>query len=147
MKNMDKNVKILLGMLVLTVVLFGLNLFLNREEKNEYAKEEYIEIKGESIPTIYKLIGEKKITDVKTGIDSTGNYVELTYQNLSFSELTDYLKEFKDKDYVLISSSEDSATIVGESTEEGKIITILFERLETDTKIKYSKGSGVLTRN
>lgn len=146
MKNMDKTFKILIVMILITLLLFGLKTYIQDNNKIDYSKQEYIELNNENIPSIYKIIGNKEIIKTDTGIDSKGNYIELIYKNLTLDELTKYLGEFKEYNYVLINSDEESAVIVASSKEAGKIITISADYSETQTKIKYSKGNGTLVK-
>ena len=146
MKNIDNNIKVLIAMLCVVLVLFLANAFINKNNKIDYTNKEYIEIKGENIPSIYKLIGNKKILEATNGTDNTGNYIEITYQDLSIIEIADYFTYFRENNYVLISSDENNAVIATESNDSGKIITITANFLNDKTKIKYSKGNGTLTR-
>lgn len=147
MKKMDKSVKVLIVMSVITIVLFGLNTYIKKSNKIDYSDKEYIEINNDNIPSVYKLIGNKKIIKTTTGTDSKGMYVELVYSDLSQEEVIDYLSEFRNDDYVLISSDKNSAIIANESKESGKVITITASYSEKKTTIKYSKGNGTLTRD
>jgi len=146
MKNMDKNVKILIMLLGVALILFVTNLVIDNNTSKDYSNSEYIEIKGEKIDSIYNVVGSKQITKVNEGIDSTGNYVEITYSNLKISEITDYMDKFKEKNYALISSDAEKIVIANESKEKGKIITITIKLLDDKTVIKYSKGNGTLER-
>lgn len=147
MKNMDKSVKVLIVMVAIVGILYLANIFINKEEKIDYTKEEYITLKEEKIPTIYKIIGEKNIKETNKGIDNTGSYIEIVYSDLNVLEVADYFTYFGDNNYALISSDERNAVIVGESKEQGKIITITVAFSDNETKLKYSKGSGTLTKN
>lgn len=146
MKNMDKSVKILIILLGVALILFVTNLVIDNNTSKDYSNAKYIEIKGEKIDSIYNVIGSKKITKVNEGIDSTGNYIEITYSDLKISEITDYMAKFKAKNYALISSDAEKVVIANESKETGKIITITIKLLDDETVIKYSKGNGTLER-
>ena len=146
MKNMDKSVKILIILLGVALILFVTNLIIDNNTNKDYSNSEYIEIKGEKIDSIYNVVGSKKITKVDEGIDSTGNYIEITYSDLKISEITDYMAKFKAKNYALISSDAEKVVIANESKETGKIITITIKLLDDETVIKYSKGNGTLER-
>ena len=147
MKNMDKNVKVLIVMICIVAVLYIANIFINNEDKVDYTNEEYIELNGENIPSVYKIIGEKEVIETSNGTDNTGDYIEITYNDLDVLEVANYFTYFKNNNYVLISSDESNAVIANESNEQGKIITVTVNFLEDKTKIKYSKGSGELRRN
>lgn len=147
MKEMDKSIKILIIMAVITIALFGLKTYLNNHNKVDYSTLDYIELNGENIPSIYKIIGDKKIIKTDKGIDSKGNYIELIYKELTLKEVTDYLAEFKNYNYILIDSNKNSAVIANESKDNNKIITITVNYSKDETKIKYSKGNGTLTRD
>ena len=146
MKNIDNNVKVLIVMIGIVIILFLANVFINKDKKIDYTKENYIEIKGETLPSIYKIIGEKKILETTDGSDNTGNYIEIVYEDLSIIEIADYFTYFRENNYVLVSSDDKNAVIVNESKDSGKIITITANFLEDKTRIKYSKGNGTLTR-
>lgn len=146
MKKMDKNVKVLIIMIGIVAILYIANLLVNKESKIDYTNEEYINLKEENIPSVYKIIGEKKIIDTKNGTDNTGNYIEIIYSDLDILEIADYFTYFRENDYVLISSDKSNAVIACESIEKGKIITITVAFKENETIIKYSKGNGTLTR-
>lgn len=147
MKNMDKSYKVLIIMAVIVVILFFANMIINNGKKTDYTKEEYINLKNEEIPSIYKIIGEKKMIDTTEGTDNTGYYIEITYEKIEILEIADYITHFRNNNYTLISSSENSAVIANESKEKGKIITITVNFLDETTKLKYSKGNGILTRD
>lgn len=146
MKNMDKSVKVLIILLGVALILFVTNLVIDNNTSKDYSNSEYIEIKGEKIDSIYNVVGSKKITKVNEGIDSTGNYIEITYSDLTISEIKMYIDKFKEKDYALISSETEKLVIANESKETGKIITITIKLLDDETVIKYSKGNGTLER-
>lgn len=147
MKNIDKSFKVLIVMIVIVGILYLANIFINKEVKIDYTKEEYITLKEEKIPTIYKIIGEKCIKETNNGLDKTGNYIEVVYKDLSLLEVSEYITYFRNNNYVLISSDTNNAVIANESNEQGKIITITVNFKENETRIKYSKGSGILTRD
>jgi len=146
MKNMDKSVKILIILLGIALILFVTNLVIDNNTSKDYSNAKYIEIKGEKIDSIYNVVGSKQITKVNEGIDTTGNYIEITYSDLTISEIKMYIDKFKEKDYALISSETEKLVIVNESKESGKIITITIKLLDDKTVIKYSKGNGTLER-
>lgn len=146
MKKWDKRVKIAIFLVVITVVLFGVNMLVNKKEDIDYTNLFYINVGKEKVPSLYSIIGLKNISDTIYGSDKTGEYVEITYEDVSLNELTIYINSFKDDNYELVSSNKDRAVIVNE-TDDGKIITIETLYNEDFTKIKYSKGNGILTRN
>ena len=43
MKKMDKSVKVLIVMAVITIVLFGLNTYIKKSNKIDYSDKEYID--------------------------------------------------------------------------------------------------------
>jgi len=81
MKNMDKSVKILIILLGIALILFVTNLVIDNNTSKDYSNAKYIEIKGEKIDSIYNVVGSKQITKVNEGIDTTGNYIEITYSD------------------------------------------------------------------
>lgn len=147
MKDMDKSYKVLIIMLVVAGILFGINTFFNKDDVKDYTLEDYIDLGNDKISSIYYVIGEKKIDSTKTGFDNRGDYIEITYKNLSLVEITNYLVELRAHDYVLINSDKHNATIANDSVDDGKVITIEINYLNNKTKIKYSKGNGSLNKD
>ncbi|MEG1647796.1 MAG: hypothetical protein RRY16_02630 [Bacilli bacterium] len=145
---MNKVTKTLIVMSVIAVVLFSINFFINKKDKKNYENENYITIKGENIPSIYSVIGEKKVIGIKDGTDKTGHYIELVYDSaLKLTEVSEYLAYLGKQNYALISATENDCVVAIESKDIGKILTVIVKYADEKTIIKYSKGSGTITRS
>lgn len=115
-----------------------------------------IDINDDSIPSIYTVIGKKKIiyTDSshKDGVRST----ELTYKSseLTEAEIVEYTEYLLNEEYfVLTKELEDVSDTIStwqiakESSRDGNIILITFNYESMgDVIINYATGPGTLTR-
>ena len=69
----------------------------------DYTKAEYIEIKGEKIPSVYSVLGEKQIAfnDVKkdymdSGFKTKGDVISIIYKGLTNDEINKYIETLLD---------------------------------------------------
>lgn len=143
---MNKSTKVLIGMIIVTIILFVLNQVISNKPKVTN-KDANITINSEQMPSIYNKLGEKTITKISEGNDKTGKYIEIVYSDIALTELADYITELGNLNYALTSSSDNSAILAKESSSKGKILTISITYSKNDTTIKYARGTGTLTRS
>ena len=110
-----------------------------------------VEIGGEVLPSLYSVVGEKKITGTSKSISTGLAEVELTYQGVSIDELNSYIESLISDGYLV--TQEASATGSGqgyqigkEASTEGNIILISFYFEDGgSTVINYAVGAGTIT--
>lgn len=147
MNKMSNGTKVLIVMVIVTISLFIINTVINNNKKQVLNTDKYIVIYDENIPSIYDSLGEKVINSQSEGYDKTGKYIEIKYQNITIADISTYAIALGNLDYVLTSSSTDSAVLAATSKDSGKIITISIKYTKAETTIRYSKGAGTLTKN
>lgn len=144
---MDKSVKVLIGMVIAVIILFILNQVIGNKSVNVSNTDSYITINSEKIVSIYDKLGEKTITKVTDGTDKSGNYIEITYNGISVSEVASYITELGELDYVLTEANDNKVVVAKESSKEGMVLSVAINYSENSTVIKYARGSGTITRN
>lgn len=110
-----------------------------------------VEVGGEVLPSLYSVVGEKKITGTSKGISMGLAEVELTYHGVSLEELNSYIEFLVSDGYMI--TQEASATGNGQSyqvgkeaSKEGNIILISFYFEDGGaTIINYAVGTGTIT--
>ena len=110
-----------------------------------------VKVGKESIPSLYSVVGEKKITGTSTGVGTGGAEVELTYQGVSLEELNYYIEALVSDGYMVTQEAQASGTaqsyqIGKEASSDGYIILIsfLFEN-GGSTVIHYTVAQGTIT--
>lgn len=113
-----------------------------------------IKVGNDEIPTLYSVVGERKVTGVSKGIENGVHYAEKTYPSseVSIDDIEAYVNALQDEYHFVITMMEDSGTSVhsqlgNESVDEGKIIIIdINYDSSDDTTIQYQVMVGTLTR-
>lgn len=117
---------------------------------------ETIDINDDKVPSVYAIIGEKKITGTNSKIENGVRTTILTYgkNDLSYDEVVKYTETLiDDHNYILTQQVEDQAdgskewVIANDSVTEGHIVLVAFHYSEEgETIIDYVSGEGTLTR-
>lgn len=116
---------------------------------------EEIEVNEDKIPSIYSVIGEKKIVGTNSEVENKVRITTLTYKAGSISEkemkeYIDYLREKEKYVYTLDSKESSDGTMIQlgkASVSSGDIVLIdfLYPALEGESvKIMYRSGAGTL---
>ncbi|MBC5648698.1 hypothetical protein [Christensenella tenuis] len=110
-----------------------------------------VEVGGEVLPSLYSVVGEKKITGTSKSISTGLAEVELTYQGVAVDELNSYIESLVSDGYMITqeaSATEDGQTyqIGKEASKEGNIILISFYFEDGGSAvINYAVGAGTIT--
>ncbi|MDA9471220.1 hypothetical protein [Enterococcus sp. 5H] len=119
---------------------------------------ENIEINDDKVPSIYSVIGEKKIVGTNSEVENKVRKTTLTYKAGSISEkemqeYIDYLRETENYVYTLDTKQSTEGTMLQlgkESVTSGKIILVdvLYPAMASESvKIMYRSGEGSLKIN
>lgn len=119
---------------------------------------ENIEINDDKVPSVYSVIGEKKIVGTNSEVENKVRKTTLTYKAGSISEkemqeYIDYLRETENYVYTLDTKQSTEGTMLQlgkESVTSGKIILVdvLYPAMASESvKIMYRSGEGSLKIN
>ena len=119
---------------------------------------ENIEINDDKVPSIYSVIGEKKIVGTNSEVENKVRKTTLTYKAGSISEkemqeYIDYLRETENYVYTLDTKQSAEGTMLQlgkESVTSGKIVLVdvLYPAMASESvKIMYRSGEGTLKIN
>lgn len=119
---------------------------------------EEIEVNDDKIPSIYKVIGEKKITGTNSSVKNSVRTTELTYEKGSISEeeLVEYMTYLIDEEGFIptLDTQEEDGKLTNqlgvESVTEDHIVLVdvtASTDFEGPTVITYRSGPGEITRN
>lgn len=119
---------------------------------------ENIEVNDDKIPSIYSVIGEKKIVRTNSEVENKVRKTTLTYKAGSISEkemqeYIDYLRETENYVYTLDTKQSAEGTMLQlgkESVTSGKIVLVdvLYPAMASESvKIMYRSGEGTLKIN
>lgn len=119
---------------------------------------ENIEMNDDKVPSVYSVIGEKKIVGTTSEVEHKVRKTTLTYKAGSISEkeiqkYIDYLRETENYVYTLDTKQSTEGTMVQlgkESVTSGKIVLIdvLYPAMDSESvKIMYRSGEGALKMN
>lgn len=119
---------------------------------------ENIEINDDKVPSIYSVIGEKKIVGTNSEVENKVRKTTLTYKAGSISEkemqeYIDYLRETENYVYTLDTKQSTEGTMLQlgkESVTSGKIVLVdvLYPAMASESvKIMYRSGEGSLKIN
>lgn len=118
---------------------------------------EEIEINEDKVPSVYSVIGEKKIVGTNSEIKNKDRITTLTYKagSISEKEMKQYIDHLREEKYVDTLDSKD--TVEGTMTQIGKksvsdgnvvLIDFLYPAMDSEgVKITYRSGPGKLKEN
>ena len=143
MKNIYKPLFITL---IFVIILIIITLMTNIVNILKYEKIDYYNIGNEQVPSIYKVLGKRKLYSYR----SNSNSITLKYKNINNvkSDLSNYITVLKnDYDYIYTSNidfSKDEGTLQlsTNSIEEDKIIIINIDYKNNEYKINIIKDKG-----
>lgn len=110
-----------------------------------------VEVGGEVLPSLYSVVGEKKITGTSKSINTEAAEVELTYQGVALDELNSYIESLVSDGYMITQEAQAQGTgqsyqIGKEASADGRIILISFYFEDGgSTVITYTVGEGTIT--
>lgn len=107
----------------------------------------------DSVPSLYSIVGERKVTGTSKGFDNNVDYVTLSYNDgdVTKDDVYDYTQALRDAGYLLLQDvdleAEQLSVYLGKaSSEEGKIIIVNIEySLGNSVQISYKTGAGTVT--
>lgn len=119
---------------------------------------ENIEFNDDKIPSIYSVVGEKKIVGTNSEIENDIRKTTLTYKAGTISKkdmqaYVDYLRKEEKYVYTLDSKSGADGTMIQlgkESVTSGKVVLVdvLYPSVDSEsTKIMYRLGAGTINKN
>ena len=119
---------------------------------------ENIEVNDDKVPSVYSVIGEKKIVGTNSEVKNKVRMTTLTYKAGSISEkdLQKYIEYLREKEgyvYTLDSKQTEEGTLIQlgkESKTKGNIVLVdfLYPAMDSESvKIMYRSGSGSLKMN
>lgn len=119
---------------------------------------ENIEVNDDKIPSVYSVIGEKKIVGTNSEVKNKVRMTTLTYKagSISEKELQKYIECLREKEgyvYTLDSKQSEEGTLIQlgkESKTKGNIVLVdfLYPAMDSESvKIMYRSGSGSLKMN
>lgn len=141
---MKKFLKVVLILVVIVAILLGVILLtLSGQTKNKEIK-----FGDDLIPTLYSVVGERKIVGTSVGTEGNTQYKEYTYEEdvVSINDIEEYVKELQEEDFVVIEASSDVISIAIESKDDGKIVIATIDYSDSSVVVKYQKTVGTLTR-
>ncbi|MCA5014137.1 MULTISPECIES: hypothetical protein [unclassified Enterococcus] len=119
---------------------------------------ENIEVNDDKVPSVYSVIGEKKIVGTNSEVKNKVRMTTLTYKagSISEKELQKYIEYLREKEgyvYTLDSKQTEEGTLIQlgkESKTKGNIVLVdfLYPSMDSESvKIMYRSGSGSLKMN
>ncbi|MBO0469972.1 hypothetical protein JZO66_05415 [Enterococcus sp. DIV0242_7C1] len=119
---------------------------------------ENIEVNDDKVPSVYSVIGEKKIVGTNSEVKNKVRMTTLTYKagSISEKELQKYIEYLREKEgyvYTLDSKQTEEGTLIQlgkESKTKGNIVLVdfLYPAMDSESvKIMYRSGSGSLKMN
>ena len=108
---------------------------------------------GDTIPTVYAIVGERKVSGYHTGTNRSGGVttrtVEISYQAgvISEEDLELYIETLIERHNFLITRAFNGNTMqIGkESVDSGKILVVEVNFSDLGTVFTYTKADGTLT--
>ncbi|MDD3187067.1 MAG: hypothetical protein PHD02_01165 [Bacilli bacterium] len=143
---MSKGFKVAIVLALVAVGLFVTNMLMNNNKVKISNTDSVITIESDTFPSIYSLIGERNITNVEEGINSSGKYIWLTYDDVTLEDASLYIIDLADAGYYLDEADQNNAVVVKESSEDGYVMSIEINYDSEGTIVKYSRGAGTITQ-
>ena len=145
---MKKVLKVLLGIIIGIVVIGAILLGVAFFAVNGQTTKKEITFGDEDIPTIYAVVGERKVISVGSGITDKFSYTKVTYDEdvISNDDVAEYVSHLKDEeDFVVTENESNLLQLAKESEEEGELLLVNIMKENDSTVIEYRKGEGTLT--
>ncbi|GGC91216.1 hypothetical protein [Enterococcus wangshanyuanii] len=119
---------------------------------------ENIEVNDDKVPSVYSVIGEKKIVGTNSEVKNKVRMTTLTYKagSISEKELQKYIEYLREKEgyvYTLDSKQSEEGTLIQlgkESKTKGNIVLVdfLYPSMDSESmKVMYRSGPGSLKMN
>ena len=140
--------KILLVIGIVIAVLIGLVIGIAFFAVNSQTTNEEITFGDDVIPTIYAVLGERKVVSVSSGFKNDVSYKTMTYDEnvISNDDINDYGLHLKEEeDFIVTENNSDLIQLAKESVDEGELILVNIMKEGNSVVIEYRKGEGTLT--
>lgn len=145
---MPKALKITLGIILALVTIFIVVLSVAFLVINKAKTAGYVEFGEDKVPTIYYVLGEKKLNNISTEVENGIASKSYTYSatELSTLELNNYIEELSNQGYLItLNNNDNHVQMATESIDSGNIIIVDITQKTSEVIIVYSKGAGTLT--
>lgn len=118
------------------------------------SKSETVKVSNDTIPTLYSVVGERKINGTEVGIQNGVSYTSLTYTSgdVTTDDIENYVEALRETGYLVLEDVDISTVpftihMGKESSEGGKIILVdITASLGNHAEINYQVGKGEISK-
>lgn len=119
------------------------------------AKDPVIKVGNDQIPSLYSVVGERRMSGSAAGFDDSVRYVTKTYApgEVSLTDIEGYWTALRDQEHFIVTMDTEQLNghvklqLGKESVDNGAIVLIDIDFDELgNTEIQYRVGEGTLTR-
>lgn len=145
MKTFLKVILILfLAVVVFIVGVFAIALFTVSSQTTNAE----VEFGDDIIPTLYSVVGERKVVSSGIGNENGIRYTEYTYDTnvVSIDDIRDYVLKLQEEGFVVTKSEDGMVEIAIESKDAGDLLFVQIDYSTPNVNIMYQKTKGTLTR-
>ena len=140
--------KVVLGIFAVLLVLFVAIVGIAIVAVNSQTTKTEVTLGDDSIPTLYTVVGERKVIKTGAGISNGVSYEQLIYDDdvVSNDDISKYISSLKEDEGFLVTENKSTLLqLAKESVDDGKLVLVNIITDGSKVTLEYRKGTGELT--